>query len=318
MKKPTLDILHPLIKTRDLEAGIRDATTERLLQALGEKGCVPYREKKIREELAQRNISAPPVGSSDSKPGITVATGTISHSDDAVVGKQLTAQYKRAVSGMREVLIFGAMLKQVEINLSTRGQVSVGGRGKQGGIAEWLREHAPEISRPTALRFLGVTESVAQEYQAIVGSQIAGRYDLPTLALADPATLPEKARLKQGDLFDYVAGTSQRSWLDQFKGDPYANNGGKRERPNGTNRRTKDVKEYDDKEHVCLDWYKSGFGILRTMRLAPEIAYQHLPDEELANVADILKLITKHADDTCRARRIVPSQLATWHREDAQ
>lgn len=145
------------------------------------------------------------------------------------MGRQLTAQYQRAVSGMREVLIFGAMLWQVEahVTVSTRGH---GGKfGDKGtGLKGWLEQHAPEISRPTAYRFLGIAKAVAEEYEAVVGQKIAKNYDLPALVLADTAALSEPAKLKQGELFDYVAGTSQRSWLDRFKQEQ--EKGGKRTR----------------------------------------------------------------------------------------
>lgn len=261
--------------------------------------------------------SASPVGASDPKSAITIATGQVSESDDAVVGQQLTAQYKRAVSGMREVLIFGAMLMQVE-SCVQRGQNSAsrGPTAKGTGLKGWLERFAPEISRPTAYRFLGITKAIAGDYQAIVGSQIAGRYDLPTLALADPATLPERVRAKQLELFDYVAGTSQRSWLDQFKGDPYANNGGHRDRPNGTKRRTAAEKEYDDKTGLALDWYRVGFPALRLLNEEPGQTWENLPDVHLANVADLLKLVTKRVDEACRARRIVPSKIRDWDKTE--
>ena len=143
--------------------------------------------------------------------------------DDSAIGQQLTAQYQRAVGGMREVLIFGAMLKQVEKELETscvhggHNSASRGPTAKGLGLKGWLATNAPEISRPTALRFLGVTEAIAQEYQAIVGEKIAKCYDLPALVLANADDLDEQTALKQGELFSYVAGTSQRSWLDRYK-----------------------------------------------------------------------------------------------------
>lgn len=154
---------------------------------------------------------------------VAAAPGNLSDSD---MGVQLTAQYKRAVSGMREVLIFGAMLKQVENSLSNVDTLSVRGRPQTGhgiaggGLKGWLEANAPEISRPTALRFLGVTEAIAEEYMQIVGAKVAKAYDLPSLVLADASTLDAHAALKQGELFDYVAGTSQRSWLDRYKPAP--------------------------------------------------------------------------------------------------
>ena len=241
----------------------------------------------------------------------TAAPGILS---DADLGRQLTAQYHRAVSGMREVLLFGAMLMQVEekVTVSTRGH---GGRfgDKGAGLKGWLEQYAPEISRPTAYRFLGITRSIAAEYEQIVGARVAKTYDLPALVLTPAADLPEHAQLKQGELFDFVSGTSQRSWLDQFKGDLRQQNGGKRERPNGTKRRTADMKDFDDKTDAALSWYQEGLIYLRDMQTVPQ--WRDLPDVELANIADLLKLLAKHADEVCRVRRIVPTKLRDWDKE---
>jgi hypothetical protein len=146
-----------------------------------------------------------------------ITAGELSALEDQAAGAALTAQYRRAVSGMREVLIFGAMLMQVEAKLVQRGPVSSGGRGNKGGLREYLRDNAPEIAHATAFRFLGVTKAIAAEYEAIVGARVAKTYDLPALVLSEPDKLSEAAQAKQLELFDYVAGTSQRSWLDRFK-----------------------------------------------------------------------------------------------------
>jgi hypothetical protein len=166
-------------------------------------------------------LAAAPGGTSSREQLETnAAPGTIS---DSAMGEQLTAQYKRAVSGMREVLIFGAMLMQLEEKLApsvharTLGGKLAGSTREGGGMKGWLEAHAPEISRPTAYRFLGITKSIGEEYAQIVGAKVAKAYDLPALVLADSSTLDAHAALKQGELFDFVSGTSQRSWLDRFK-----------------------------------------------------------------------------------------------------
>ena len=246
------------------------------------------------------------------------ATATTVTLSDQELGHQLTAQYRLAVSGMREVLLFGAMLWQVEANVSTRGhdRSRGGGRDTAGqGLKGWLERYAPEISRPTAYRFLGIAKAVAEEYETIVGARVAKTYDLPALVLAKTEDLPQHAQLKQGELFEFISGTSQRSWLDQFKGDSRSNNGGFRERPNGTKRRTAAEKDYDDREHTCLEWHSTGWGGLLFLHLHPELTYQHLPDTELANVADILRSLAQDAAAHCRLRNVVPSKLADWREQ---
>ncbi|MEI6034503.1 MAG: hypothetical protein WCS65_09515 [Verrucomicrobiae bacterium] len=263
--------------------------------------------------------SAAPGGSTKSEQPTSamtvVATGPIS---DTEIGAQLTAQYQRAVSGMREVLIFGAMLKQVEariapgVRVRTPGGTFAGEKKEGGGLKGWLETHAPEISRSTAYRFLGITEAVMEEYAGIVGERIAEKYDMATLVTAAPESLPERARQKQGELFDYVSGTSQRSWLDQFKRDGRDDNGGPRKRLNGTKRRTVDEKEYDDKTKKAMSWYEFGIINLRECVQHPAENWLNLPDVELANVADLVKLWAKGIDEVCRNRRVVPCKLRNW------
>jgi len=152
-------------------------------------------------------------------PGSLVATTD----DDSILAAQLSAQYQKAIGGLREVLIFGAMLMRLRDTLSACGQ-GVSARGKPitgngiagEGLKTWLAENCPEISRPTAYRHLAIAEQIQTEYLSLVGARTAKAYTLPDLVAADPDDLPEHARAKQLELFDYVSGTSQRSWLDRI------------------------------------------------------------------------------------------------------
>lgn len=145
------------------------------------------------------------------------------------MGAQLTTQYKLAISGMIEVVKFGAMLMQVRDTVASIGlERNEDGTMKGGqGLKAWLEEYAPEIKRPTAYRFLGVAEAVAKDYSTIVGAKVAKAYTLDALVMSDPEDLPEPIRAKQLELFDAVTGQSQRSWLDKYKAkDPDAQGGG--------------------------------------------------------------------------------------------
>jgi hypothetical protein len=143
-------------------------------------------------------------------------------SDDALMGEQLTAQYKLATSGMQQVVIFGAMmLKLREKHPETAKK---GPAPKSSSNVElpkitlrgWLEIHAPEVKLTTALRFLNVTEAIAENYQEIVGAKTAKLISLPDLVTTPSAELPKGCEAKQLELFDFVNGTSQRSWLDRF------------------------------------------------------------------------------------------------------
>lgn len=161
-----------------------------------------------------------------------------SSDDTASFAAALTEQYHLATRGMIEVLRFGAMMIQLEETLSARGQ---GGNGIKGeGVKGWLQQHAPEVARTTAYRLKAVAEGVQREYLGIVGAKVARQFSLPALVTTPASDLPDAARAKQMELFDYVAGTSQRSWLDRFKPAPriggrtYERTGGKGQRHEDT------------------------------------------------------------------------------------
>jgi len=183
-------------------------------------------------------------------------------------------------------------------------QFPKGGRGKKGGVSEWLRIHAPEINKHKAFRFLHVAQSVAGKFE------LPKKISFAELASKPAADLPKALQKKQLELWDFVNGTSQRSWLDQF-----TPKGGSRERPNGTKRRTKAEKEFDDKAGQALDWYRFGFAGIKLAFQDPENTWHHLDDEHLANLADLVKRFSKSVDEVCRARKVVPVKLANWHLE---
>lgn len=155
---------------------------------------------------------------------------TVPTTDDKLMGEQLTTQYERATGGMKEVVIFGAMMmklreKHPELtqkggdrrSKSTRGLCS--DETETVTLTRWLETYAPKVKKATAYRFLHVTESIADKYVEIVGKKVAKAMPLPQLVTAPVDELPEGFEAKQLELFEYVAGTSQRSWLDMFSPD---------------------------------------------------------------------------------------------------
>lgn len=131
------------------------------------------------------------------------------------MAEQLTAQYQRAVGGMRNVVLFGAMMLKLQdfITVSARGH---GGKfgDKNSGVKAWLARYAPDISRSTAYRFMAVAEAVQAEYKLPAKAEPLG---FAAFATAKPEDLPEPLRVKQQELWQNIEGTSQRSWLDKLK-----------------------------------------------------------------------------------------------------
>lgn len=136
---------------------------------------------------------------------------------DALMGAQLTEQYQRAVGGMTEVLKFGAMMMMLRERYPEIAQRGGDRRSKSNvnfdrvTLREWLSEHAPEVNRTTAYRFLHVAEAVSQKFE------LPARVSFIELATKPAEDLDERLRKKQLELWEFVNGTSQRSWLDMFK-----------------------------------------------------------------------------------------------------
>lgn len=159
--------------------------------------------------------------------------GSGSDEQEVIKGQQLTAQYERATGAMRDVILCGAMLMQLREEhpeMTKRGNPNAANAKKADqmpahghliedeslSLQKWLEKYAPTVKRQTAQRFLAVTESVCGEYAQIVGSKVAKAFSLQALVTTPAAELPAAAKAKQETLFDFVSGTSQRSWLDRF------------------------------------------------------------------------------------------------------
>lgn len=171
---------------------------------------------------------------------------------DVIKGQQLTAVYHRAVGGMKDVIICGAMmltLRDEHPELTKKGgdrramsTADIAAENTPLSLQKWLDKYAPKVKRTTALRFLGVTESVCEEYAQIVGAKVAKQFTLQALVTTPADELPPGAKAKQITLFDFVSGTSQRSWLDRFVA---AKSGGGNHRTTATIIKPKTAKELE-------------------------------------------------------------------------
>lgn len=191
-------------------------STETLHQcpSCGTHGFTKRGLKAHRCDGKQRNTaSAAPAGEQSEQPpeatSLVVAAGTLS--DDALMGQQLTAQFAKAITATRDVVVFGAMMLKARERV-----VSAGGRDSKGeGFKAWLETHAPEVakSRSTAYRFMALAEGVQEEFR------LGKKADL-TLLLTEPADeLTPSLRKKQGDILAFLEGRSQRQLLLALGGD---------------------------------------------------------------------------------------------------
>lgn len=136
--------------------------------------------------------------------------------------QQLSEQYPRAVAAMVEILKFGAMMMRFREIVSskleeTMTQVPRAQRGPSAKGRGFETLIPKEIKIATAYRFEEIAKAIALDYEAVVGKKVASQFSLPDLVTTPANELPAQAQAKQLSLFDYVSGTSQRSWLDRIR-----------------------------------------------------------------------------------------------------
>lgn len=133
---------------------------------------------------------------------------------ESQIATALTVQYRRACSGLAEVVYFGAMLiqarQEVLSNLGQNSEATRGPSAKGKGFDAWLEAHCPEISRQKAHRFRQVAEGVMAEFK------IQTPEDVKRLLTAQ-AEAPKEAKLQQA-LFDFMSEKSVNGVLTQLKG----------------------------------------------------------------------------------------------------
>lgn len=87
---------------------------------------------------------------------------TASDSAVTIAPQEVSAQYRRAVNGVLEMVRFGAMLMEVEVatcrsvTRATTGKID----GREVGLKGWLADHCPEVNYHTAMRFKRLAEGV--------------------------------------------------------------------------------------------------------------------------------------------------------------
>lgn len=190
---------------------------------------------------------------------VTTEHGVATLNEDAVKGAQLTTQYHRATGGMKEVVIFGAMMMQLREEHPEMTQKGGDRRSNSTrevtslSLKKWLATYAPEVKEATAYRFLHVTESIAEKYVEIVGAKVAKAMPLSQLVTAQAEELPKGFEAKQLELFEFVNGTSQRSWLDMFSPESPQKRGAKSRKPEAPRPlTTEEMAQLAEDEYV--DW----------------------------------------------------------------
>lgn len=81
------------------------------------------------------------------------------------IAAQLQDQYRKAISGTREILVFGAMMMELKVVLSSQNNSSHGPQTRGEGLMGWLEEFCPSINYKVAYGFyklaLGLREALS-------------------------------------------------------------------------------------------------------------------------------------------------------------
>jgi hypothetical protein len=156
---------------------------------------------------------------------VTKALATIP-ANDALMAKQLSAQYQNAIGGLWQVVKFGAMMLMLrdKLVLSARGQNSPlrGPGSTENSLGTWITENCPEINRATAYRFMAIADGLKNEFKLGV------KVDLYQLLEATPTALDAKSLKTRNAIEAFLEGKSQRQLLFSFAREDQVRRGGLR------------------------------------------------------------------------------------------
>lgn len=172
----------------------------------------------------------------------------------AIMARQLSEQYQKAIGGLFEVVRFGAMMIVLREKI---GVTDTAGRQTKGdGLKPWLTEHCPGISHASAFRFMAIAEAVHDELH------LGKRTNLAEMVSTPVDDLPQRLAKKRRELEAFLEGKSQRQLLLSFGNPDAGRRGGDRgnthrdETPEQKEKRImKKIREDHDKLQGNLMWY---------------------------------------------------------------
>lgn len=127
---------------------------------------------------------------------------------------QIDHAWKQAVSGMRSVVSFGAMLCEQEFSLTRETKLNrTVGRPTDGTLKEWLCENCPTVNYKTAMRFRRLAEITLAECGKIAPAEAVQMLACPPDQFF--GTSEDEAR-KRDALEKFLDGKSQRDVLQAW------------------------------------------------------------------------------------------------------
>ncbi|MDD4737558.1 MAG: hypothetical protein PHP44_15775 [Kiritimatiellae bacterium] len=129
-------------------------------------------------------------------------------SESQQLATQLTDQYRKAISGTHEILLFGAMMLQLGGMLNQRGPnrdaVATGPGAKGLGLKGWIEEHCPEINYFTARSFYNLARGLVETLA------IPAKMDLPLLLSSPVDQLSKHDANIRAKVDEFLSGKSKR------------------------------------------------------------------------------------------------------------
>lgn len=169
------------------------------------KASVPA--NTLGEEIASR-IQSKALVPNGRKP-LTLATlatlPPVVGNEDAEMGRQLTEQWERVKSGIRDQVVMGAMMLKVRERV---GGVSACGHSGD-GLKGWLQKFAPDVSRSVAYSLMKIAEGVREAFAL-------KKVDLEALLTAQLDGMDAKLAKKRAAIEEVIEGKSQRQLLLEF------------------------------------------------------------------------------------------------------
>lgn len=118
------------------------------------------------------------------------------------IAAQLQDQYRKAVAGTREVLVFGAMMMQLGASLEL--QIRHGGNHEGRTLKDWIETNCPSINYKTAHGFYTLAKGLREALEIPVTT------DIHRLLTAAPADLSKREAKIRAEIDNAIAGKSAR------------------------------------------------------------------------------------------------------------
>lgn len=239
--------------------------------------------------------------------GTTVVTESqvVVETPTAYTPQVITEQYRRAVAGCLEMVRFGAMLMEVETNLTREIRQGCIQYGES--LKEWIEANCPEVKYQTAMRFKVLAVGVHHNCKLPTRMPLALAVPAPGGGFVPPPEgckfAEQKIAQAQKNVWNFLEGKSARQLLFGFGKDEELSLGGAREgagRPRIPLSQLRAVLEADPEY-----WRRELVPHIDAIRQAvlDKDAFGALPDRDIEALVVALSDVCKRGREVITARK---------------